>query len=188
MEQLHLTPEEKADIFDIVNSTFLGLKGNQKKYTKRNFKSVWKEDNNCFLLIMGLYNAPDIIDNMKGKVFEEDHKPIDWETKKVRWDKHIGYIRHLAERNDELDRELEAIEEGKGYISEETHKSLMKQQLEEQQQIIRQKGDEIAKYKKRAEDLEYKCERQSITSNKQLEFWKNSCGQICEKCNKNPDE
>ena len=88
MESPTLSKEEKAGIFEIVNNMYLGHRGNKKKDIKRNFKSVWKEDNNCFRLMMTLYNAEDIVEGSKAKLEDDINGgwvPVGWETKKVSW-------------------------------------------------------------------------------------------------------
>ena len=56
-KSVKLSKEERGEIFEIVNSQYLNFKGAKKKSFKQNFKSVWKEDNNLFKLVMTLYNA-----------------------------------------------------------------------------------------------------------------------------------
>jgi len=143
-----LSKDEKGDIFEIVNSLYLNFKGGKKKSFKQNFKSIWKEDNNLFKLVMTLYNAEDIIEGRKAKLEDEiegGFVPVDWETKIVSWKKYRGMCIHQQGMVEILEKQLEDVEEGKGYISEESHDEAMKQLKEEQQEIIREQGDTIAK-------------------------------------------
>ena len=150
-KSVKLSKEERGDIFEIVNSQYLNFKGAKKKSFKQNFKSVWKEDNNLFKLVMTLYNAQDIIEGRKVRLEEEIECgygiPLDWETKKVSWKTHKGYIIHLQDMIYSLEKQLEDVEEGKGYISEESHEEQMKELKQEQQEIIREQAHTIAKLK-----------------------------------------
>jgi chromosome segregation ATPase len=186
MESSTLSKEEKASIFEIVNNMYLGYRGNKKKETKKSFKNTWKEDNNCFRLIMTLYNAEDILEGSKGKLEDDINGgwvPVDWETKKVSWKHYAGMCKHLGESIDELERTIDDVEEGKGYISEEKHKDDMKKQLEEQQEIIRALSDDVRKYKRKGNDYEYALEKHKKKSEEMLFYWRNNCEKICPKCN-----
>ena len=171
-KSVKLSKEEKGDIFEVVNSLYLNFKGQNKKSFKQNFKSVWKENNNLFKLVMTLYNAEDIIEDRKNKLKDEINGgwvPADWETKKVSWRKYRGMCISLGEEVEGLENELEKIKEGKGYISEEQHKKEMNKQLQEQKQLIREQGDSITKYRNESDMLREKvdfankrCEAQKL--------------------------
>ena len=69
------------------------------------------------------------------------------------------YYRRLANANarcEELEEQLEDVENGKGYISEDTHKEEMKELLEEQQEIIREKGYENGRLRDKMKFMEGK--------------------------------
>ena len=181
MESSTLSKEEKAEIFEIVNNMYLGYRGNKKKETKKSFKNTWKEDNNCFRLIMTLYNAEDILEGSKGKLEDDINGgwvPVGWETKKVSWKQSAGMCKHLGESIDELERTIEDVEEGKGYISEEKYKDDMKKQLEDSQEIIRSKSDEVAKWRNKATFAEEKRESQVRSAKKEADYYKKAAEQL----------
>lgn len=148
-KSVKLSKEERGEIFEIVNSQYLNFKGAKKKSFKQNFKSVWKEDNNLFKLVMTLYNAEDIIEGRRVRLEEEIEGgygiPLEWETKKVPWTRFHGYITHCMDQVHSLEKQLEDVEEGKGYIPQELHEEQMKDLKQEQQEIIREQGHTIAK-------------------------------------------
>jgi hypothetical protein len=158
MEYSTLSKEEKADIFEAVNSTHLNLTGNQKKLLKRSFTHTWKLNKNmgAFELFMKLYESEDLYDSrceFFKKYVEEDYFTADhYRTRKpVPYAKHRRHMSFKSEEIEELEKKLEDWVTGKsGYISQENHEELMKTQLEEQQEIIRSKSDEIGKWKNKA--------------------------------------
>ena len=166
-KSVKLSKEERGEIFEIVNSQYLNFKGAKKKSFKQNFKSVWKEDNNLFKLVMTLYNAEDIIEGRRVRLEEEIEGgygiPLDWETKKVPWKRHHGYITHCMDQVHSLEKQLEDVEEGKGYIPQELHEEKMKELKQEQQEIIREQGDKIAKLR---QSEQYARDKKQIAENK----------------------
>ena len=146
-KSVKLSTSEKADIFEYVNSMYLHLTGDKKKQTKRSFKTTWKEDNMCFILMMKLNEVYDI--------WSENEQKEDWlydleihknsEQKSVSM---IKYRRHLNFQNEEreyYETELEKVKEGKGYISQEAHDEAMKELKQEKDNIIQEKGQIIGK-------------------------------------------
>jgi archaellin len=146
-KSVKLSTSEKAEIFEYVNDMYLHLKGQKKKQTKQSFKTSWKEDNMCYILMMKLNDAYD--------QWSEHEQNEDWEfdksviknsdNKSISMMKHRRHLAFVREEVFYLETELEKVKEGKGYISEEAHDIAMKQLKEEQQQIIRDQGDTIAK-------------------------------------------
>jgi len=170
-KSVKLSKEEKGDIFEVVNSLYLNFKGQDKKSFKQNFKSVWKENNNLFKLVMTLYNAEDIIEGRKNKLNDEidgGFVPVDWDKKMVSWKKYRGMCIHMGESYEELEEELENVKNGKGYISEEQHEDLLKQVKQDKEEIIREQGDSIAKYRNESDMLREKLDY----ANKRLEAQK----------------
>jgi hypothetical protein len=183
MNYTTLTKDDKEDIFDIVNSYYLNLTGRQATITKRLFKDSWKVNKSvgCFELMMKLYEAEDIILKANGLMEAETDKTDI--GKPISWKRFMMNVRWRDQRNKELEQQLEDIEEGKGYMNEETHKDLMKTQLEEQQEIIRALGDDVRKYKRGKEDYEDAYNRLKSSSEKMVFYWQDNCGKICPKCN-----
>tara|TARA_R110000851_G_scaffold1550_3_gene5744 strand:- start:126 stop:671 length:546 start_codon:yes stop_codon:yes gene_type:complete len=163
-----------GEIFDIVNIMYLGLKGEQKRITKKASK-LWNHENNLYKFMIALYNSSDINDKIRKPIEENINNgscPADWETKKVSWKLHHGRINSLDESLEELSTELENIKEGKGYISEETHNEAMAEQLKEQQEIIRGISDQLGKARHQAKHFEDKCELQSKDLHAKIEYYK----------------
>ena len=67
MDYSAITKEEKQDIFEVVNSTHLRLKGDAKRLLKRQF-TTWKINKNvgAFELFMKLYESEDVYDKLYG--------------------------------------------------------------------------------------------------------------------------
>ncbi len=151
-----LTTEEKGEIFEYVNNLYLKLKGQKKKQTKASFKNSWKEDNLLYIMMMKLNDVYDIW--LKNEESEEwlDKKNTTESKGTIAMKKHMRIMNMMSEEERELELELEKIKEGKGYISEEQHKEEMEKQLQEQQEIIREQGDTIAKYRNEASMLREK--------------------------------
>ena len=163
-----LTTIEKGEIFEYVNDLYLKLTGEKKKYTKRCFKTTWKEDNMCYKLLLGYNNVYDIwLKNEQNEewAWERDNTTTEGTITKK---KHMRMINMMRESERYLEEELENIKEGKGYISEEQHEEEMNKQLQEQKQLIREQGDSIAKYKNESEMLREKLDY----ANKRLEAQK----------------
>lgn len=151
MDYSALTKQDKQDIFEIVNSTYLHLKGDKKKLLKSTFCNVWKINKSigAFELFMKLYESDAIHDKMNEAFLE--YVKDGYDNEYYRNHKHIPYAKHIQRmqwRNEEVEeaeRQLEEIKEGKGYISQEDHEYQLNKVKEEQQQIIREKSDTIGK-------------------------------------------
>ena len=146
---------EKADIFENVNTMYLHLSGIKKTETKRSFKTVWKEDNLSYKMMIALFGAYDKWETLE---HNEDHVWTMENLKEGHVSKktHERYKSFLSEEINELQQELEKIKEGKGYISEQIHKEQMKEQLQEQQEIIREISSKLGSSNNRASSYETK--------------------------------
>ena len=149
------TKSEKADIFESVNTMYLHLSGIKKSETKRSFKTLWKEDNLSYKLMIALFGAYNKWEKLEQN---EDHV---WTMENLK-EGHVSNKTHeryksfLNEEINDLKQELEKIKEGKGYISEESHKEQMKQQLDEQKEIIREISSKLGSSNQRAFSYETK--------------------------------
>ena len=149
------TKSEKADIFESVNTMYLHLSGIKKSETKRSFKTLWKEDNLSYKLMIALFGAYNKWEQLEKN---EDHV---WTMENLK-EGHVSNKTHeryksfLNEEINDLKQELEKIKEGKGYISEESHKEQMKQQLDEQKEIIREISSKLGSSNQRAFSYETK--------------------------------
>lgn len=152
MEYSALTKEDKQTIFEIVNNDHLRLKGNQKKLLKSQFCNSWKINKNigAFELFMKLYESEELYDikNEWFKKYIEDYgfSPEHYKSQKpVPIIRHLRRVRHADEQVLELEQKLEDVAEGKGYISQEDYEYQLNKMKEEQQEIIRERGDTITK-------------------------------------------
>ena len=153
-----LTPEGKAEIFDIVNSMYLHYKGDKKKNTKKAFKSLWKEDNNCYRLILSLYNADDILQKNKD-IFNKELEygygiPLDWETKKISFRRHHGMISMLRQEVEDLEKQLENIEQEKDIIKMTEHNDIIRQIENQYKEKLEALEDNNIKLKNQLRDKE----------------------------------
>ena len=167
----------------MVNSQHLRLTGDKKKALKRQVKS-WKLNKNigAFELFIALYLSTDVI-NKHLQIIEEEPKPPDWKTHKISWAKHIARIRDQAEWADSLEGKLDDVESGKGYMSEEHHKELMKEQLAASQQLHRNLSEDVRKWKKKAEDEELSKNSKIAKLLKKIKLLESDAGKFCPKCN-----
>lgn len=151
MEYSALTKEEKQDIFEIVNSTHLHLKGNQKKLLKSTFCNVWKINKNmgAFELFMKLYESENVYDKMNTAFLEyvKDGYDNEYYTnhKHIPYAKHIQRMQWRNEEVEEAERQLEEIKESKGYISREDHNTLVDEMKKNHDQLMMEKEDTIIK-------------------------------------------
>tara|TARA_R110000787_G_scaffold2600_1_gene10196 strand:+ start:491 stop:1045 length:555 start_codon:yes stop_codon:yes gene_type:complete len=146
---------EKADIFENVNTMYLHLSGIKKSETKRSFKTLWKEDNLSYKLMIALFGAYD-----KWQKLEQNDDHV-WQMENLK-EGHVSNKTHeryksfLSQDINELKLELEKIKEGKGYISEQSHKEQMKEQLQEQKEIIREISSKLGSSNQRSSAYETK--------------------------------
>jgi hypothetical protein len=170
---LNQSKEERGDMFEGVNNVFLHLKGDDKRYLKRQVK-IWKKNKNigALELFIHLYIACDGVIDAEMK----DNKKLQTElsflttAENVSRKYHLKHIRWREEEIDKLEKQLDDVEKEKGYMKIDKHEELMKQQLEDQQVIIKDYGYQIAKYKKLATDYEYKCEKVSNRKDVQIAY------------------
>ena len=170
---------EKADIFENVNTMYLHLSGIKKSETKRSFKTVWKEDNLSYKLMIALYGAYD-----KWEKLNEDEDHV-WTMEHLK-PGHVSIKTHerfksfLGDEIKELQEELEKIKEGKGYISEESHKEQMKQQLQEQQEIINEISSKLGASNNRASAYETKYDIKCKDMEAQKRYYEDQIKKISE--------
>lgn len=163
MEYSKLSKGEKQNIFEIVNSTNLKLKGDEKKALKRQFMS-WKINKTigAFELFMKLYESEELYDS-KNEWFQElinndTFLEDECNGKYISRAKYERNMRYSAEEREELEQQLEEVENEKGYITEESHKQQMEQLKKEHFQEKRQLGDQIIKYRNQVESAQIKLE------------------------------
>ncbi len=169
MEYSALTKEDKQNIFEIVNNTHLKLKGDGKKALKRQFMN-WKINKTigAFELFMKLYESEELYDS-KNEWFKElvgNDLSLEYDCKngKISQAKYERHMLHAARDREDLEQKLEDVENGKGYITEESHKEQMEQLKKEHFQEKRELGDQIIKYRNEAESAKIKLESQLKTT------------------------
>jgi hypothetical protein len=157
-----LTKQELGEIFDIVNSTYLGMKGEKKRITKKACK-LWKPENNLYKFLIALYNSDEINQNIREPIeFAISHSncPCDWETRTVSWKTHTGYIRWRDERITELEKLIEDVEEGKGYLKVDEHERLIQETKDNFRKENSGLRDDVIKYKNESEHIREKMDSQ----------------------------
>jgi hypothetical protein len=152
-ESDNYSKEELADIFEIVNSQHLHLKGKKKSVSKRQFTIVWKKDNknlSAYELMIALYKSEDIYDNNNEfmKQFMDNNMMGVDEVKSKRpvsYAKHIKRTRYKDERIEELEEELENVLEDNNLMSKEEHYEVLKEMKKDNKQYVEVLEDKIIK-------------------------------------------
>jgi len=145
-----LTAEEKAEIFEIVNSEHLKLNGNKKKATKSNFKKLWKPDNMAYQLMIALYDSEDKYEE-KNEWFQQYLTDTDISVEEVKNKKSISYAKYIRrlrwkdEMIEELENKLDNVIEDNNLISKEDHKQEIKDIKEKYKFELEDKDDKIKK-------------------------------------------
>jgi len=155
-----LTKQQLGEIFDIVNSTYIGLKGEKKRVTKKACK-LWKPDNNLYKMLIALYNCDEINEKIRQPVevsISTGDCPQDWETKKVSWRTYQEGVMWRDEAIESLEQKLDNVESSKGYLKLDEHE----QKIQETKDYFRQENsslkDDMMKYKNEAQFLRDKME------------------------------
>lgn len=174
------TKEEKEDIFEVVNSIHLKLKGNPKKITKRKFVHTWKPDGKsmgCYDLFIKLYESEGVFDKMNdtfNQYVEEGYMcPDEYRTKKmVPYAKHRRLMGYRDEEIQELEDELENIKEGQGYISTDEHNKEVKELKKEYKYLQDELEDTTIKLNNRYNLMEEKYQGTINRLEEQVKFYK----------------
>ena len=171
--------EERINIFDIVNSNHLHLTGKIRSDLRRQFLS-WKQNNTigAYHLFIKLYESEEVYDKRTDffkKYIEEDPSWLnDLSKEPVAFGKYRLHMEWKNEEIESLEKQLDDVEQGKGYMSEETHKELMKQQLDEQQQIIQEQGNTVSKLRFNESCLREKLEAADRRFTAQKKFYEDA--------------
>ena len=153
MEYSKLTKDEVCDIFDLVNSTHLKLTGTRRKTTKQNAHKVWKRDSVIFLMLMKLYESEDLYDAMEAHLHAIEEP---FTESKVTFKRYIRNIRFRDEEVHRLEDEMEALQEGKGYISKEQHAHEMDEEKGRWRAQLNEAKDQVRKVEHEVEFLRAK--------------------------------
>tara|TARA_R110000822_G_scaffold48666_3_gene127915 strand:- start:366 stop:920 length:555 start_codon:yes stop_codon:yes gene_type:complete len=176
--------EQKANIFDVVNSNHLHLTGEKRKATRRQFLS-WKQNKTigAYDLFIKLYEAEDVFEKRVDffKKYIEDEGPF-WQgqidKKPVSNERYRLYMAYKNEEIEGLEKKLEDVEECNGYVSKEYHDEEMKKQLDEQQQLIRENGHIISKLRNESTFLREKYEAIEKTLQAQKLYFEDQINKI----------
>ena len=178
MDYSLLTKEEKQDIFEVVNSTHLHLKPDAKRLLKRQF-TTWKINKNigAFELFMKLYESEDEYDKMNEwwkQFIEDDPHDINYYRthKPVSYAKHRRHMDYRNEEIQELEQKLEDVENGKGYIKQETHDDeileLKKEWRNEKMTLL----DDVSRLKQKLIYAEQDAQSRVNTAKEHMEYYK----------------
>ena len=145
--------QELKDIFDIVNSQYLHLKGKEKTISKNQFVNVWKQNNkslSAYELMIHLYKAEAINDaknEFLEKFMEDTGLTVDEvkSKKPIPYRKYISRLRRKDEEIEYLENEFDNMMESKDLIYKTDHDNEMKEQKQKYKQELAEKDDEIKK-------------------------------------------
>lgn len=182
-EYANYTKDDLNDIFEIVNSEHLKLKGREKIIAKRQFNSVWKRDNKglgCFDLFMKLYESYDRVEKEMNWWKEYAPFPAQYyrEKKAVSNARYAKRIRYCETEIEELEKKLEDVESGKGYISEQDHETRLQEAIDNEKQIIREQSDTIAKLRNKENFLRDKLEHNEGRLDKQRKYYEDQIDKL----------
>ena len=171
---MEYSSKQKGEIFDIVNSIHLKLKGGAKNDCRRNMKNSWKNDSNIMLIFMKLYESFDLYEKMEqGENYHQNDYEIEntpnFLNKPVTTRQHLLFIGSLQDDIDKLETELDKIKEGKGYLTLEDHETKMKETKEYFRKDNDKLRDEMMKYKNLYENDHHKMECMEKTHRSLLE-------------------
>jgi hypothetical protein len=137
MEFSTMTRQDKIDVFDCVNGTFLNLKGERRKVFRTQFCNVWKQNKNIGAadLVMALFNSIDKQDSWERSLREDVHKGLGYSEKDI-MEKMMPFLTYkkiingVREDMDEMAQKIEDLEEDS--ITQDDHKTEMKEAVREQ--------------------------------------------------------
>ncbi len=159
MDYSAMTKDEKGEIFEYVNSFYLHLKGDKKKFLKRSFTSTWKQNKTigAFELFMELYKSCDKVEKSIEHVEEEIKYvglPLDWATKTVSWRRHKGMTMYMNEEYQALMDQIEELEDHS--ITMKEHSDVLKEQ---RKSIEREYEDKIRALEKEVQRERFRREK-----------------------------
>ena len=154
---------EKADVFDMVNDTFLNVKGDRRRVLRSQFMNVWKQNKNvgCADLFMALFNSIDTLDSWERSLRDDVDKGVGYSTKDLK-EKAMPFLTYrkivngIREESDELAQQIDDLENDS--ITREEHKTAMKEATREQED----------KHAEEMLDLERKYKSESLALRRKL--------------------
>jgi len=174
------TKEEKNDIFEYVNNLYLHLEGREKSALKRQFTQCWKVNKTigAYELMLTLYEVYEKWDKVNNDEDFQVSLNNPGNPDNVSFKKYMRHIKMIGQEVEELQEQLDNIQEGKGYISQEQHDQSMLELKEEQQEIIRERSHEAHKYKLEAEMLREKYINSERRLEAQKRFYETALAQV----------
>tara|TARA_R110001599_G_scaffold334883_1_gene551407 strand:- start:613 stop:1155 length:543 start_codon:yes stop_codon:yes gene_type:complete len=172
------TNAEKGDIFESVNSLYLHLSKRKKSETKRCFKTQWKEDNLLYTMMMALHGSYDKWEKLNENEDLAEELSYVQNQGNMTIKKHKRFMAMVSEENEELEKRLQDVTDGKGYISEEYHNEEMKEQLEEQKEIIREISSKLSSSKNKASAYETKYEMKCKDMEAQKKYYEHQISKV----------
>ena len=163
MEFSTMTREDKLTVFDCVNGTWLGLKGDKRKVFRTQFCNVWKQNKNIGAadLVMALFHAIDQKDSWERGLKDDVIKGIGYSEHDIK-DKMMPFLTYrkivngIREESDELAQQIDDLENDS--ITREEHKTAMKEATREQED----------KHAEEMLDLERKYKSESLALRRKL--------------------
>jgi hypothetical protein len=180
------TKDELKDIFDLVNSKYLHLKGRQMTLTKNQFVNVWKQDNkslSAFDLMIALYNAETINDkdNEFVQQYMEDNAMCIDEVKNKKPVPYYKYIRRLRIKDheiDELETKIENMMEDNDLMRIDDHNTEMKELKNKAKLELSEKDDEIEKLQSKLKFNNSDNDAKVSRLQKELEYYKTEIAKL----------
>ena len=132
MEFSTMTREDKLTVFDCVNGTWLGLKGDKRKVFRTQFCNVWKQNKNIGAsdLTMALFNAIDQKDSWERSLKDDVDKGLGYSETDIK-DKMMPFLTYrkiingVRQDMEELEQKIEDLEEDN--ITRDDYKKEMKE-------------------------------------------------------------
>lgn len=143
------TREQKAEMFDYVNTTFFKLKGDKRKQLRKAVLS-WKQNKQigAFEMFVMLNNCEETYDEMN-ETFQQYLKDNALSADEVKNKKSIPYAKHVRRMKyreqeiEALESEIDLIKERDGLIDINEHKQEIKDIKEKHKFELEEKDDKI---------------------------------------------
>ena len=171
--------EELAEMFEIVNSTHLHLKGDAKRRLKRVVTTTWKLNKTigALELFIKLYESESLYEE-KNEWFKKFLEENDLSVNELKSKKPIPYIKHrkrMALRDEQielLETKLENVLEDNELISKEDHKEALLEEREKWSEKILILQDKNDKMRYELEMSKKDLENVKRSKDQQIEYYK----------------
>lgn len=178
--------QDLKDIFDIVNSQYLHLKGKEKTISKNQFVNVWKQNNkslSAYELMIHLYKAEAINDaknEFLQKFMEDTGLTVDEvkNKKPIPYRKYISRLRRKDEEIEYLENEIDNLMENKDLMYKTDHNNEMKEQKQQYKQELAEKDDEIKKLEMKITLINSDASARVNRIETQLEYYKDQINKL----------